>query len=165
LHHWFKADAIGLRFVWAMGWPVVALFNLGVYMNGGPKNGQGGGASVALGPNMLQSLSMQAMTRSAPLAQQLFAFIVWAFIWPTAVLMRLVIAPAVGLHSREHEYEADAAAAALGHGAGLTAALVQLAVFDPPRTGWESVLHAQHPPVELRLEALETPAPESAVVP
>ncbi len=64
--------------------------------------------------------------------------------------MGVLIAPAGGVNSRVHECEADAAAEALGCGEGLRAALTQLTVFDGPAHGWESVPHAQHPPVEPR---------------
>jgi hypothetical protein len=67
--------------------------------------------------------------------------------------------------SRQYEYEADARAASLGeeYRLGLRRALDELAVWERPRTGWEDVLAATHPPIEHRLERLEattdTPSP------
>lgn len=71
------------------------------------------------------------------------------------VLLRFAIAPANGVANRQCEYEADAAAAEAGYGVGLIKMLESIRVFEPGRTGWDSVMAATHPPVEFRIEALQ----------
>jgi len=67
---------------------------------------------------------------------------------------------------RESEYQADALTASLGdeYRAGLRAALGEFQDWEAPRTGWEDVLHATHPPIEHRLQRLETPQAEPIVL-
>lgn len=89
--------------------------------------------------------------------------ILWAFFWPVWVASRFVVVPLMASASRRAEYEADAAAAALGddYRLGLRRALDDLSAWERPRTGWEDVLAATHPPIEERLERLEaSPEPE-----
>lgn len=83
--------------------------------------------------------------------------ILWCFFWPIWVCNRLVIVPLIGYTSRLYEFQADARAASLGdkYRLGLRRALKELEIWERPRTGWEEVLAATHPPIELRLEALE----------
>jgi hypothetical protein len=63
--------------------------------------------------------------------------------------------PAVASESRRIEYEADAGAAVAGFGPTLHKALERLAPFEGGRSAWEAALSATHPPMELRLEALD----------
>lgn len=76
-------------------------------------------------------------------------------LWPAWALTRLVIQPLVAERSRAQEYEADQAARFAGHGEALRQALGHLGEFEGGRSGWEQVMSATHPPIELRLEALE----------
>jgi len=87
------------------------------------------------------------------------AIVCWLFFWPAWVATKLVVVPLVSRRSRDQEYEADARAASLGddYRLGLRRALDELAAWERPRTGWEDVLAATHPPIELRLERLEAP--------
>lgn len=86
--------------------------------------------------------------------------ILWCFLWPFWLSTKLVVVPLMTQRSRRYEYEADARAASLGDDfrVGLRRALDELSVWERPRTGWEDVLAATHPPIEFRLERLEAPA-------
>ena len=81
----------------------------------------------------------------------------WLVLWPAWVSINFIIKPLLSSAMRKAEYEADALAANLGseYRAGLRIALVELEGWEPPRTGWEDVLHATHPPIELRQQQLE----------
>lgn len=81
----------------------------------------------------------------------------WCLFWPFWVSTRFVVVPLMMRRSRQYEYEADARAASLGeeYRLGLRRALDELAVWERPRTGWEDVLAATHPPIEHRLQRLE----------
>lgn len=81
----------------------------------------------------------------------------WCLFWPFWVSTRFVVVPLMMRRSRRYEYEADARAASLGeeYRLGLRRALDELAVWERPRTGWEDVLAATHPPIEHRLQHLE----------
>jgi Zn-dependent protease with chaperone function len=83
--------------------------------------------------------------------------LLWALFWPFWVATRLVVVPLMTRRSRQYEYEADARAASLGdeYRIGLRRALDELSVWESPRTGWEDVLAATHPPIEHRMERLE----------
>lgn len=87
--------------------------------------------------------------------------ILWFFFWPIWLCSRFVIVPLMGQASRRYEFEADARAATLGepYRLGLRRALTELSAWEAPRSGWEEVLAATHPPIEARLEALEQPIP------
>jgi Zn-dependent protease with chaperone function len=78
-------------------------------------------------------------------------------LWPVWVASRFVVVPLMAHASRQAEYEADARAASLGddYRLGLRRALDELAVWERPRTGWDAVLAATHPPIELRMQRLE----------
>lgn len=92
------------------------------------------------------------------LAQQsnaLIATVGWVLLWPAWMLVRLVIGPISAAGSRRQEYAADAAVLATGRGAALHRALSLLGELEPGRLGWDRVVAASHPPLELRLEALE----------
>lgn len=88
--------------------------------------------------------------------------ILWAFFWPVWIASRFVIVPLMARGSRNAEYEADATAAGLGeeYRLGLRRALDELSAWERPRTGWEDVLAATHPPIEHRMERLEAPSAE-----
>lgn len=83
------------------------------------------------------------------------ALIALVLLWPAWVLTRLVIEPLVAERSRDYEYGADQDARRAGYGEALREALAHLREFEGGRSGWEQVLAATHPPIELRLEALE----------
>jgi len=82
----------------------------------------------------------------------------WLILWPAWVLVRLVVRPISALGSRRREYEADAAVRASGRGEALHRGLSFLGELEPGRSGWDRALASTHPPLELRLEALETPS-------
>ena len=122
LHHWARADPVGLRFVFAAALPLALLYNLAVLL-------------VRF--------------------RGLVALLALVLLWPAYALTRLVIEPLVAERSRGQEYEADRAARAAGYGDALREALAHLGEFEGGRSGWEQVIAATHPPIELRLEALE----------
>ena len=105
-------------------------------------------------------LVYDAGCRLAQQGNSLIALAGWLVLWPAWLLVRLVIQPVVALGSRRQEYAADAAVAAAGQGEALHRALSLLGELEPGRSGWDRVIAATHPPVELRLEALE-PGPEA----
>ena len=137
LYHWMAGDVVSMRVVWAASWPIVALYNLGGWLSRG-------GHTPLTG------------SRSG----RFLTFLGWFFLWPTWIVTKLVLAPMLTRDDRLHEYEADMAAAQLGeeYRLGLRRALAELAVWEAPRTSWEEVIAATHPPIELRLERLETPS-------
>lgn len=83
--------------------------------------------------------------------------ILWCFFWPVWLSSRFLVVPLMAYWSRLYEFQADHAAAKLGskYRLGMRRALTELANWEVPRTGWEEVLAATHPPTELRLERLE----------
>jgi Zn-dependent protease with chaperone function len=85
------------------------------------------------------------------------AILLWVVFWPVWVASKLVVVPLMSKRSRQYEYEADARAADFGDPfrLGLRRALDELSAWEAPRTGWEDVLAATHPPTEHRLERLE----------
>jgi Zn-dependent protease with chaperone function len=93
------------------------------------------------------------------------SILIWIFTWPALVLLRFLIAPIQASNNREHEYEADAYAARAGYRLGLRRALATLSEFEAGRTGWEAIVTATHPPIELRLEQLETPPEQASPLP
>lgn len=78
-------------------------------------------------------------------------------LWSVLVTVRYLVLPVQRHVWRECEYKADAAAAAAGYGESLRRALSHVRSFEAGRGGWEETVHAMHPPVELRMERLETP--------
>jgi Zn-dependent protease with chaperone function len=88
---------------------------------------------------------------------QWLAVILWCFFWPFWLSTKLVVVPLMTRRSRRYEYEADARAARLGddYRLGLRRALDELSAWERPRTGWEDVIAATHPPIERRLQMLE----------
>jgi Zn-dependent protease with chaperone function len=85
------------------------------------------------------------------------AIALWCLFWPAWVCTKLVIVPLLTRRSRRYEYEADVRAAGLGDEfrLGLRRALDDLSSWERPRTGWEDVIAATHPPIEHRLQLLE----------
>jgi Zn-dependent protease with chaperone function len=143
MHHWRRGDSVSLRIVWAAALPVAVLYNLGRVMAG---RRQQDTPTVQI-PNAYRGL---------------MAIVGWAILWPTWVLMKVVIGPATAARGRRYEYEADAAAAQIGLAQPLIEALRQISIFEPARSGWEEVIMASHPPTELRIEALQQPRPDDA---
>lgn len=144
LHHWLAGDVVSMRVVWAASWPIIALYNLGGWLSRGghtPFTGQRTG--------------------------RFLTFLGWFFLWPTWVVTKLVLAPMMTRDDRLHEYQADTSAAMLGeeYRLGLRRALAELSLWEAPRTAWEDVIAATHPPIELRLERLETPSNQLGPVP
>ena len=92
--------------------------------------------------------------------------LLWVVFWPAWVASKLVVVPLMAKRSRQYEYDADARAADFGDPfrLGLRRALDELSAWEVPRTGWEDVLSATHPPTEHRLERLEAGRePQSAI--
>ena len=50
----------------------------------------------------------------------------------------------------------------IGLAIALSSALRKMGAFETGRTGWEQAIAATHPPVELRLEALQLPRADDA---
>jgi hypothetical protein len=90
----------------------------------------------------------------------LIGLIGWVVLWPAWVLVRLILEPVSALGSRRREYAADASVKASGRGAALHRALSLLGELEAGGSAWERALAATHPPLELRLEALEGVAPD-----
>ena len=88
----------------------------------------------------------------------LIALVGWVVLWPAWLLVRLIIRPIVAVASRDQEFATDAAVAATGRGEALHGALSLLGELEPGQSGWDRVIAGTHPPLELRLEALEPPA-------
>jgi Zn-dependent protease with chaperone function len=129
--HWARADGVAIRAVWACCWPIVAVYNLACVLGRNPN--------------------------------RKFTFLGWILFWPAWVSINLIVIPMLTAAMRQSEYDADARAASLGdeYRVGLRTALGEFQDWEAPRTGWEDVLHATHPPIEHRLQRLETPPPPS----
>jgi Zn-dependent protease with chaperone function len=157
--HWQQGDAIANRMVLAFGWPVAALYSLGMFLSGarfGPKAQQGvaqQGLVPAAGGTPGTHVSAQSVVKGST---TVVAVLGWMLLWPAYLLTKFVMVPAAARDSRTAEYQADAGAAAAGLGGGLQRALERIAPWEGARTAWEAVLSATHPPMELRIEALET---------
>lgn len=139
MHHWRSGDVVALRFVWACGWPVVLMFNLGTWLSG-------------VRPGDPSS--------RATMPRTLLGIVGWALLWPAWIITKLIIAPTVASRSRQQEYEADRVAARMGLSESLIGALRTIAMFEGGRTGWEAVMTATHPPTALRIEALQQRQPD-----
>lgn len=144
LHHWRSGDAVGLRMVWVAALPLAVIYDFGVWLSGGS---EGGGSPEEAG---------------IQLPHGLLAVAGWAFAWPAWIITTLIIAPVLSGSQKKYEYEADAAAAAIGLAAPLASALRTMGAFESGRTGWERAITATHPPVELRVEALQDRLPDDA---
>jgi len=128
ISHWARADGVGIRAVWACCWPIVAVYNFACILGRNPN--------------------------------RKFTTLGWILFWPAWVSINLVVIPILTNAMRQAEYEADARTASLGdeYRAGLRTALLEAQGWEAPRTGWEDVLHATHPPIEHRLQRLEAGA-------
>ncbi|MGO9584464.1 MAG: M48 family metalloprotease [Acidimicrobiales bacterium] len=141
LHHWRTGDSVGLHIVWAAAWPVALVVDFGLLVAGRQPN---------------QAGQPPARYRG------LLVLIGWVIAWPAWVILKLGIAPVVAGTQRRYEYEADAAAASLGYAPALITGLRKIGAFEGGRTGWEQAMSATHPPLELRIEALQAPKPDDA---
>ncbi len=126
LAHWNAGDGIGATAVWAAALPLMLVYTAAAWLTRG--RGQR--------PNVVTLLC-------------------YTTLWPAFVLTRLVIAPIYAWEGRKQEYEADANVVRLGLGPALAETLSYMSMFEPARSGWSEVLTDEHPPTELRLEALD----------
>jgi Zn-dependent protease with chaperone function len=85
----------------------------------------------------------------------MFGLIGWAIAWAPWVITTFVLAPMAAATQRRYEYEADAGAASIGCSSALSSALSKIGAFESGRTGWERAIVATHPPIALRIEALQ----------
>ena len=84
--------------------------------------------------------------------------VLWLVLWSVSATMRWLVVPLNARYWRECEFAADAEAARAGYADGLHQALTTIGRgFDGARDGWDQVMFASHPPIELRLERLERP--------
>lgn len=139
LHHWAKGDSVGLHAVTAAAWPIALTYTIGMWLAG-------------------QNPKAQEAGMSPP--RSFLALIGWLFAWPAFLITKYVIVPVTATSQRRYEYEADAAAARIGLAGSLATALTKLSAFESGRTSWEEAMQATHPPVELRIEALQPAAPD-----
>jgi Zn-dependent protease with chaperone function len=140
LQHWKQGDSVGLRCVWAASLPVVLIYNLGCLISG---------------------WSPQKRLQTSGSSQGIVRWLVaWLVTWPSWVMTKLILTPMLSASQRRYEYKADAAAHNLGFGSELSSALRKIGAFETGRTGWEAAMSSTHPPVELRLEALQQPRPD-----
>jgi Zn-dependent protease with chaperone function len=145
LYHWRSGDAVGSWMIWCAAFPIAITVNVGRWLSGSP-------AKSELGK------SIPGGVRKG------FAYVLgWLIAWPGWLILRYIIRPSLAAASRQQEYEADAAAAALGLAARLRAALTKMGAFESGRTGWEQAMYASHPPMALRIEALQEPKPDDPV--
>lgn len=121
--------------------------------------GDGVASTVILACGLPLALVYNAGCRLAEQPSSLIALAGWVVLWPAWVLVRLVVEPVSALSSRRREYAADAAVLAVGRGAALHRALSLLGELEAGGSGWERAFSATHPPLELRLEALEAAVP------
>jgi Zn-dependent protease with chaperone function len=141
LHHWQQGDAVGLRLLWAAALPTALVLNLGTWI-------AGSGAS----PRSASSDGTDVARRSA---RGTLGLIGWAISWSPWIITKLVLAPMAAATQRRYEYEADARAASIGCSSALSSALSKIGAFESGRTGWERAIVATHPPIALRIEALQ----------
>ena len=152
--HWQQGDGLANRMVWAFGWPIAVLYSLGMFLSGNRFGPQAREGLVAAGAGGVPGTHVNA--RSVVKAgTTVLALIGWLFLWPAYLLTRFVMVPVAAAETRLIEYQADAGAAAVGLGGGLQRALERIAPWEAGRTAWEAALAATHPPIELRIEALE----------
>jgi Zn-dependent protease with chaperone function len=92
------------------------------------------------------------------LRSEIAGIIGWIFLWPIWISSRFVVTPLSAYATRLAEFEADDRAKNLGdsYRLGLRKALTSLSMWEIPRSGWEDVMSATHPPIELRMQALES---------
>jgi len=140
LHHWRRSDSVAAHLVWAAALPIALLVDI-IYLVMGWSPDQ---TEISITPKTIYQL------------------LGWLIVWPAWILGRFIIAPAAASAGRAHEYDADAAAKELGLAGPLASALVKIVGFETARSGWEQCVMATHPPLELRLEALQPPKIDDA---
>jgi Zn-dependent protease with chaperone function len=101
------------------------------------------------------TLSINLLSRFRKAPTPVVALVFTLALWPFLLIPKFFIMPLLAMEGRDKEYKADAAATNAGYGPGLIRALEQLRPFEQARSGWEAVLHATHPPMEYRIEAIE----------
>lgn len=143
--HWRRGDGIALRMVWAFSWPLAVTYNIGMALAGARYG-------TPHSPADLEPKKGNATLLSA---------LGWFFLWPSYVLTRFLVAPIMAHGARAMEYEADADTVRAGFGSGLRRFLDGQPPFEPGRSAWEAVLSASHPPIQLRLEAIDDVDPDS----
>jgi Zn-dependent protease with chaperone function len=152
--HWRRGDGLALRMIWCFAWPVAVCYSVGMFLSGsryGPQAAglaDDGGVRAAGTPHS----DAKSVTRATV---SFLGFLGWMLLWPAWLLTRLVVVPATSVDSRNVEAEADAGAADAGLEAGLVRALEKLSAFEQARNAWDAAIVASHPPIELRIEALE----------
>jgi Zn-dependent protease with chaperone function len=135
--HWQQGDAIANRMIRAFGWPVAALYSLGMFLSGarfGPKAQQGvaqQGITPAAGGAPGTHVSAQSVVKGTT---SIVSVLGWMLLWPAYLLTKFVMVPASARDSRTAEYQADAGAAAAGLGGGLQRALERIAPWEGART-------------------------------
>jgi hypothetical protein len=132
--------------VWALSWPLAVAYHIGMVLSGANYGTPQTPADVAPQKGKATVISV----------------IGWFFLWPSYILIRYVVGPATAHGSRAMEYEADAAVVRAGLSIGLRRFLESQPPFEVGRSAWEAVLSASHPPVQLRLEAIEDVDPDEA---
>jgi len=144
LAHWRSGDAVGMRIVWVAALPVAVIYNIGLWLAGSTQT------------------QTQPHTVGTRAPRGFLAFVGWIIAWPAWVITTLVIAPTLAASQRRYEFEADGTAARIGLAEPLASALRKLGAFEGGRTGWERAMFATHPPIELRIEALQPRQPDDA---
>lgn len=142
LHHWRQGDAVGLRLLWAAALPTALLLNLGAWIAGSGSARRS--ASVDRGAVVVQTSPRGVL-----------CVVGWAISWAPWIITKFALVPMAAARQRRYEYEADAGAASIGCSRALSAALMKIGVFESGRTGWERAIVATHPPIALRIEALQ----------
>jgi len=136
LHHWKMGDSVGLHAISAAAWPVALFYSIGMAL-AGRRPGEG---VIPVQPVIFRTF---------------LTLVGWFIAWPSWIITKYVIVPMTASSQRRYEYQADAAAARIGLGAALCSALPKITAFECGRTTWEDAVAATHPPVDLRIEALQ----------
>jgi Zn-dependent protease with chaperone function len=136
LHHWKMGDSVGLHAISAAAWPIALFYSIGMTLAGRRPD--------------------QGVIPVRPIIFQTFLTLVgWFIAWPAWIITKYAIVPLTASSQRRYEYQADAAATRIGLGAPLSSAIRKIGAFECGRTTWEDAMAATHPPVELRVEALQ----------
>jgi heat shock protein HtpX len=138
-HHWRRGDSVGLHAITASAWPLVLTYTIGMAM---------------IGKRSEEGSDRPVVTRG------FLSLFGWLIAWPAWLITKFIIVPATASTQRRYEYEADSAAAAIGRADALASALSKLGAFESGRTSWEEAMKATHPPVALRIDALQPASPE-----
>lgn len=150
LTHWRRGDGLAMRMVWSFAWPVAMCYSLGMFLSGA-RFGPSAAAGAAAGADTPHADAKSTMKGTVTF----LGFLGWMLLWPAWLLTRFVVVPATSHDSRSAEYEADAGAAAAGLDGELVRALERMQAFEQARNAWDAALVSTHPPIELRIEALE----------